>query len=758
MPDRATLGRWVRKGLTTRPDVTAGRARDKVKARRQAGQARRDDATRPTYALDAPSDLRVGVRAQLPSIESLRAHAEVLAGVTGQFLNHRFDLLGSGWVEARHDRRCRGLGGYRYDQYADPLPGDGPDAWPTTLVSPPNATEATRIWGLIDEGYVPIDWQRDSKSGWRWSERTWSRDISYGSEPGVDVKLPWELARCQHLPRLALAERLAGAGEAGFAAPERYRREFRNQVLDFIATNPPRYGVNWTTSMDVALRLVSWLIAHDLFGGPDGFDEAFEAVFARSVVEHGRHLATHLEWSDEVRGNHYLSDLLGLIAAGAYLPSRPETDAWLAFGIAELLAELDSQIHADGTVFEGSTSYHGLSTEIATVAVALIAGLDGDRLRAVRGVQAAAITGWVPRVPLPLPWRERTEHRLTPLPEAVLERLARAAAFTIAVTKPDGHIAQIGDNDSGRVLKLAPTYRKLSVAEARRSYANLDGYDDVPDDATYWAEDHLDHRHVVASVNGLLGQADLTAFAGHDAIESLVIAALAGGAVETRGSLGASGYAAGTTGDDAIVDGFEAAFRDAREADRREVTIPLAGGERPDRLAFPDFGLYLLRTPSTFVSVRCGLLGQAGVGGHDHNDQLSVELWVDGVDISRDPGTAVYTPLPHQRNLYRSRAAHFGPGMAMPEPASQELGLFRLGTEATTECLYWGPRGFLGILRSRERALMARVAWAGSEIRIAYLVSGWTIEARGRGDDGLSELRPDIPFSPGYGIVERTGS
>ena len=55
------------------------------------------------------------------------------------------------------------------------------------------------------EGYQPIDWHSDFKSGYKWNPGTFYRDIRYGNVEGVDVKMPWELSRFQHLNTLGQA-------------------------------------------------------------------------------------------------------------------------------------------------------------------------------------------------------------------------------------------------------------------------------------------------------------------------------------------------------------------------------------------------------------------------------------------------------------------------------------------------------------------------------------------------------------------------
>ena len=275
---------------------------------------------------------------------------------------------------------------------------DPAGSWLIGRLSSPNLAEARRIWRLIDRNYVPIDWQLDFKSGYRWSELTPSQKIKYGTVRGADVKVPWELARMQHLPQLAFAAS-TDPGERG-----RYSREFRNEILDFIATNPPRFGVNWAMTMDVAIRVANWLIAYDLFRASGAtFDEPFQRTLARSVQDHGKHIIENLEWDPTLRGNHYLADVTGLLSVAAWLPRTSVADAWLCFAVGELLAEVDAQFHPDGGNFEASTSYHRLSGELAVYGLALIQGLSEPERSAIANASTAY-----------LPWRVRRLCRTIP--------------------------------------------------------------------------------------------------------------------------------------------------------------------------------------------------------------------------------------------------------------------------------------------------------------------------------------------------------
>ncbi len=315
-------------------------------------------------------------------------------------LAHRFDLLGSGPVTVAAEPNAQ-------------------------ILSPGNRRRAAAIRALIDPAYRSIDWQVDFKTGYRWRTDRLSASLAYGHKPGVDVKVPWELARCQHLVQLACCH---------IAEPsEQWPREFRNQALDFAAANPPAYGVNWMCTMDVAIRAANLLLARDMLATE--FDAAFEAEFQSLIIAHGRHIFANLEWHEQHRGNHYLANLTGLLFIAAYVPPSVERDGWLEFASKEFLAEVDRQFGADGANFEASTSYHRLSAEMAVYGSAVLLGL-----------------GQEPG-------------------DAIFEKLQRMAEFSLHGTKPNGRVVQIGDNDSGHFFKVCPS----GVLDHRACVAAING-------------------------------------------------------------------------------------------------------------------------------------------------------------------------------------------------------------------------------------------------------------------------------------------
>lgn len=597
--------------------------------------------------------------------------------------DHRFDLLGSGPVCVKYGVLARGFEGTCFPPHSKPAN----IAQLIARLSAGNRQRALAIRNLIDENYKPIDWQLDFISGYRWSEKSVAGILRYGHEPGVDIKVPWELARLQHLPALALA--YCVDPQAG------YDKEFRNQVLDFAAANPPGYGVNWMCTMDVAIRAASLVVAMDMFRDFKArFDAPFLAEFQALIEAHGKHVMANLEWHAHHRGNHYLANISGLLFIAAYLPASPQSSQWLELSIGQLITEVERQFTPDGANFEGSTSYHRLSCEMVICATALILG----------------------------------PQRTTSFPSWYFERLERMAEFSMHITKPNGRVAQIGDNDSGRFLPLG------LFGEAQ----------------------HLDHSSAVGAVNALFGRSDFTEFADNRGnLTKAVVSALANGQ-SVASYLDNSGQPAALN-----------RHIDKRSGDKLN-TIAQTIIELPDKtvldglqaVSYPDFGLFIWRSRRFFLSVRCGPIGQNGNGGHAHNDQLAIELNIDGQDWIADPGTYVYTPAPHHRDAYRSVRAHGAPKIGKAEPARLTLGMFRLEDSAQAKCSLFNQMEFEGSHMGYGGVLRRRIIIEGGSIKIID-----ESQSAGEGEDvpavvisSAEQLKAhfssSIVFSPGYGLLE----
>jgi len=283
--------------------------------------------------------------------------------------------------------------------------------------------------------YRPIDWHADFKSGVSWERNVLYTDTVIVKGDGSDIKVPWELSRFQHLPTLGKAYWLTGN--------EKYTQEFVDEINDWMKSNPPLYGVNWTCPMDIAIRAVNWIWSYYFFKDSPEVTDEFLLKFLKSLLLHGRHIRANLERTSRVlsfggellqgklsldtlkpgwRGinsNHYLFDLVGLVYLGVMFPEFKEAKKWLDFGLKELMQEMKGQVYPDGVDYEGSISYHRLVTELflATTLLCL--------------KNRFSFPGWY------------------------MERLEKMFEFIMYYTKPDGMAPQINDNDDGRLHILA---------------------------------------------------------------------------------------------------------------------------------------------------------------------------------------------------------------------------------------------------------------------------------------------------------------
>ena len=702
----------VRRAFELPPHVAARKAFGL--AGRLAGNAklRARDRLLPSYGAGIGALSPIAIQIDLGLVDP--ASREALAEAAQRYLAHQFDILGSGWVDVGYGAKALGIEGVLYDPDADALKvarsGD-----PIALIGPANRRTARRIFDLIETpDYQPIDWQRDMRSGYRWSCATPWASLRIGQDRGADIKMPWELSRMQHLPQLAIAAGLAkaGRGDGLFGDSATYVGEIRSQLLDFIASNPPRFGACWGCPMDVAIRVANWVLTLGLL---EGFglhlDGPALGALAASIHDHAKHIAQNLEWSEDGRSNHYLSDLVGLFYASAILPGTPETQTWLNFSAREIVSETGLQFHGDGGNYEGSTGYHRLSAELSVFGLSLIAGLVKRSPGLFDRLDATVVSGLRPPAPPPdVPMAERLA--------ALAPRLSAMRAFTRAMTGPDGRFIQVGDMDSGRLFKILPTW--------------IGDREIAPDGE--WREDPLRAGETIEAFDWLLGEAATPA----KSVVGAVVAALAAGnrvsAVGAAKGVPAMSEIQSPDDLDELEQRLLALPDEARRVWRfaRDTTEPNGTGEAGEakRIArFPDFGLFVIRAPGLYMAFRCaGHQRPDAPYGHTHDDNLGLDLILGSDPVVADPGTYVYTSLPEWRNAYRRAGAHFVPRpMGRDAVLSSEF-LFDLTHLARARLLHISSFGLAGVLDWTDGCRVYRVVRIeANEIRILDAVEGGSL-------------------------------
>ncbi len=310
-------------------------------------------------------------------------------------------------------------------------------------------------------GYKPIDWYLDPVSNLRFPQRVPYKEWKlYEMRPGLaDIKLPWELARCQHWVTLAQAFLLTG--------DPIYAEEIANELIDFQEANPLGYGIHWTCTMDVAIRAANWAIAFTMIKHWNRENLSFWKQVYQSLFEHGVFIYQNLENHYEVTSNHFLSNVVGLYFLSSLFADSPDGQEWNEFSRKAIEEEISKQVLDDGADFESSVPYHRLVLELF---------LGAARLAQLR--------------------RE-------PFSDSFHARLRLMVEFLIGVIRPDGCMPQIGDADDGR-LHIFTGYGEWKPQDPRHVLAPAAMVLNEPDwlqyagneglwEATWWGFDLSSH-------------------------------------------------------------------------------------------------------------------------------------------------------------------------------------------------------------------------------------------------------------------------
>ena len=181
----------------------------------------------------------------------------------------------------------------------------------------------------------PIDWHFDAVSGHRapfvYSSRINPLD---SASLGGDSRLIREMNRHQWFVTLGQAYRLTG--------DERYANFFVAQVRAWMQANPRGMGINWSSSCELALRLISWCWALALFRRSKALTATLFVEMLEWLHSHAAHIEQDL--SRHVSPNAcFAGESLALVYAGLVLPASPDAGRWRARGARSLTAQIEQQ-------------------------------------------------------------------------------------------------------------------------------------------------------------------------------------------------------------------------------------------------------------------------------------------------------------------------------------------------------------------------------------------------------------------------------
>jgi hypothetical protein len=256
-------------------------------------------------------------------------------------------------------------------------------------------------------------------------------DYRDASEVG-DIKYLWEINRHLHLPTLAQAYRLTQRRV--------YLDAIGTQLASWFQQCPYLMGPNWTSSLELGIRLINWSLtwqwiggsSSPLFEGPSG--AALRARWLESVYQHVHFIRGYFSRYSSAN-NHLIGEASGVYIAACTWPYWQSFDPWRRQARSILEREALEQNAPDGVNREQAVSYQQFVLDFLILA-ALAGRANGEMFA-------------------PQYWARI---------EAMLEYLA-------SIMDTAGNVPMIGDADDGYVVRLAAApgwcpYRSLLATGA----------------------------------------------------------------------------------------------------------------------------------------------------------------------------------------------------------------------------------------------------------------------------------------------------
>lgn len=253
----------------------------------------------------------------------------------------------------------------------------------------------------------PIDWHLEPTTGKRIPLVHWSKLDYLDVNVAGDKKVIWELNRHQYFIKLGQAYWLSG--------DERYAKVFVQHLDSWMDENPPKLGINWASSLEIAFRSISWLWAFYYFKNSSSLSDATFQRAVKFLYLNARHLESYLSTYFSPN-THLTGEALGLFYMGILLPEFKEAERWCSIGSSILLEQLPLHVKEDGVYFEQSSYYHRYTTDFYTHFLIL----------------------------------SRANNLI--LPDNVGESLTALLEHLMFITRPDGSTPLFGDDDGGRLL------------------------------------------------------------------------------------------------------------------------------------------------------------------------------------------------------------------------------------------------------------------------------------------------------------------
>jgi asparagine synthase (glutamine-hydrolysing) len=213
----------------------------------------------------------------------------------------------------------------------------------------------------------PPNWHKDPITGIKLdSTKHWSQ---LSDEGEVDIKFIWEASRFSFVYTLARAY--------AFNQDEKYAEAFWKLIESWAESNPPNTGPNWMDGQEAALRLMAWTFGlYAFLDSPSTTSQRITNITVY-IAAHAQRIYSNTDFAIFTRGNHSISEALGLWMTGLLLPELEDAEKYLSFGRMSLEREAVQQIFPDGSYSMYSLNYHRFVVQMILYAIKL-AELNGS--------------------------------------------------------------------------------------------------------------------------------------------------------------------------------------------------------------------------------------------------------------------------------------------------------------------------------------------------------------------------------------------
>jgi len=218
------------------------------------------------------------------------------------------------------------------------------------------------VLGVTRTDMIAPDWFLDPVTGRRAPAERYAFRINHRSEELTgNVKQIWEIARLQHLTLLATAWFLSH--------DEAFAKRVSEHLRSWWAENPFLSGVNWTSGIEIGIRLISMTWIRRLLDDWPGVVSLFEDndLALRQIRNHQQYLATFRSRGSSAN-NHVIAEAAGQLVASCAFPWFAESLAWRKKSARLLERELARNTFACGINRELASDYHCFVAELGLLA------------------------------------------------------------------------------------------------------------------------------------------------------------------------------------------------------------------------------------------------------------------------------------------------------------------------------------------------------------------------------------------------------